>query len=170
VLHGAGTVRADPLSARVPPDLVAWRRAHGLPEQPLGAIITHSGRLPAEHPYYRSATRIYITSDQPVPVAAPTVEVRRVASVEAAVRDLAATGARRVVCEGGPLLNAALFEAQLVDEVFFTLAARIVGGKDPLTIVQGGQFPAVALELRSLHELAGELFLKYRVQRRGNCL
>ncbi|HET6318247.1 MAG TPA: dihydrofolate reductase family protein, partial [Chloroflexota bacterium] len=38
VLHGAGTVRADPLSARVPADLVPGRLARGMSEQPLGAI------------------------------------------------------------------------------------------------------------------------------------
>src|ERR1700682_5409933 len=43
VLHGAGTVRADPLSARVTPDLVEQRVAHGLSPQPLGALITRSG-------------------------------------------------------------------------------------------------------------------------------
>jgi riboflavin biosynthesis pyrimidine reductase len=58
VLHGAGTVRADPLSARVPADLVAQRVAHGLSEQPLGAIVTRSGNLPSRHPYYDSATVI----------------------------------------------------------------------------------------------------------------
>src|SRR5215471_13368501 len=68
VLHGAGTVRADPLSARVPPDLVQQRMAQGLTPQPLGAIVTRSGDLPSHHPYYDSATVIYVTSGRPVPV------------------------------------------------------------------------------------------------------
>src|SRR6476646_10729250 len=55
VLHGAGTVRADPLSARVPADLVQQRLARGLSAQPLGAIVTRSGNLPASHQYYDSA-------------------------------------------------------------------------------------------------------------------
>src|SRR5437764_6964013 len=59
VLHGAGTVRADPLSARVPHELVRQRQARGLSDQPLGAIVTRSGNLPSEHPYYESATLIY---------------------------------------------------------------------------------------------------------------
>src|SRR5438132_2411204 len=88
VLHGAGTVRADPLSARVPPDLVEQRLAHGLSPQPLGAIVTRSGNLPRQHPYYESATVIYITSAQPVAVAGATIELCHVESVEEAVRDL----------------------------------------------------------------------------------
>src|ERR1700738_325452 len=47
VLHGAGTVRADPLSARVPQHMLEQRVARGLSPQPLGAIITRSGNLPA---------------------------------------------------------------------------------------------------------------------------
>jgi riboflavin-specific deaminase-like protein len=163
VLHGAGTVRADPLSARVPADFVPERLARGLSAQPLGAIVTRSGNLPARHPYYDSATVIYVTSDRPVQVTAPTVEVCHVASVDAVVRDLARRGARRILCEGGPTLNAALFEAGLVDEVFFTIAPKLIGGDDPLTIVKGGRFPMIVLELRSCVELNGELFLKYGV-------
>src|SRR5713226_1652736 len=74
VLHGAGTVRADPLSARVPADMVPQRVAQGLSPQPLGAIVTRSGNLPTQHPYYESPTVIYVTSLNVVPVDAPTVE------------------------------------------------------------------------------------------------
>src|SRR6266550_159018 len=51
VLHGAGTVRADPLSARVPAEMVPSRTSRGLSAQPVGAIITRSGNLPRHHPY-----------------------------------------------------------------------------------------------------------------------
>jgi len=165
VLHGAGTVRADPLSARVPHDLVEERVARGLPAQPIGAIITGSGNLPSEHPYYESATIVYITSDRSFAVSKPLVEVCRVSSVAAVIDDLANRGVRRIVCEGGPTLNAALFEAQLVDEMFLTVSPKLVGGDDPLTIVKGGKFGIIGLELRSFVELDGEVFLKYGVRR-----
>ena len=95
-----------------------------------------------------------------MPVDAPLVEVCRVGSVEEAIRDLGRRGVRRVLCEGGPTLNAALFEAGLVDEVFLTIAPKLVGGQDPLTIVKGGNFGTLHLELRSLVEIEGELFLR----------
>lgn len=166
VLHGAGTVRADPLSARVPDDLVSARLQAGLPAQPLGAILTASGELPAEHPYYRSATRVYVTSASPVGVEGrPNVQVCRVPDVTAALRDLHARGARKVLCEGGPTLNAALFEADLVDEVFLTIAPKIVGGDAPLTLVHGAALPRqVLLELRNVAEHDGELYLRYAVR------
>jgi len=164
VLHGAGTVRADPLSARVPPDLVPRRIASGLSPQPLGAIVTRSGNLPPQHPYYESATVVYVLSRNEVRIAAATVDVCHVGSVREVVRDLARRGAKRILCEGGPTLNSALFEAQLIDEVFLTVAPKLVGGEDPLTIIKGPRFPAtLLLDLKSLVELGGELFLHYRV-------
>jgi riboflavin biosynthesis pyrimidine reductase len=164
VLHGAGTVRADPLSARVPHDLSAARVSRGLSPQPIGAIATRTGNLPSRHPYYDSATLVYVTSDRQVPVELPTVEVCRVQGVTGIVEDLASRGVRRVLCEGGPTLNSALFQAHLIDEIFLTLAPKLLGGESPLTIVKGPNFdPMLRLELRSLVELEGELFLKYGV-------
>ncbi len=167
VLHGAGTVRADPLSARVPPDLVEQRLAAGLTPQPLGAIVTRRGDLPARHSYYKSPTVIYVTTHHTFPegFGGPLVQVCHVQSVEEVLRDLGRRGARRVVCEGGPGLNASLLEGGLVDEVFLTIAPKLVGGREPLTIVTGGNFGTLALELRSLVEVEGELYLRYAVSR-----
>jgi riboflavin biosynthesis pyrimidine reductase len=164
VMHGAGTVRADPLSARVPRDLVQQRIARGLSPQPLGAIVTRSGNLPLPHPYYESATIIYVTSDNPVAVDLPTVEICRVHTVEDAVTDLGRRGVERILCEGGPTLNAALFQARLIDEIYLTLAPKLAAGPDPLTLIKGPQFePMLRLELRSLVEREGELFLRYGI-------
>ena len=164
VLHGAGTVRADPLSARVPPDLVEQRIARGLTPQPLGAIVTRSGNLPVHHPHYASATVIYMTSDRPVAVHEPSVEISRVRTVAEVVSDLARRGVQRILCEGGPTLNAALFKARLVDEVFLTVAAKLVGGDEPLTIIKGARFSqTLHLDLRSVVERDSQLFLQYRV-------
>lgn len=164
VLHGAATVRADPLSARVPRDLVEQRVARGLRPQPLGAIVTRSGNLPAEHPYYDSATVIYVLSDNQVEISRTSVEICHLPSLDAVLKDLAQRGVGRVICEGGPTLNAALLESRLIDEIYLTIAPKLIGGQDPLTIVKGGAIePPLRLELRSLVELDGELFLKYAV-------
>jgi 2,5-diamino-6-(ribosylamino)-4(3H)-pyrimidinone 5'-phosphate reductase len=163
VLHGAGTVRADPLSARVPADLVAQRLARGMTAQPLGAIVTASGMLPRTHPYYQSTTVIYVLSDAEVSV--PDVETCRVADIRAVIDDLARRGVRRILCEGGPRLNAALFEAGLVDELYFTLAPKLAGGAEPLTIIHGGPVRIIELELRSVERRGDELYLRYAVKR-----
>ncbi len=148
VLHGAGTVRADPLSARVPAEMVQIRLSQGLSAQPLG---------------YESPTVIYVTSDHRVEVDSKVVEVCHIASIEEAIADLQRRGARRILCEGGPTLNTALLQAEKVDEIFLTIAPKILGGEDPLTIVKGSSLGTIHLELRSLVELDGELFLKYGV-------
>jgi 2,5-diamino-6-(ribosylamino)-4(3H)-pyrimidinone 5'-phosphate reductase len=164
VLHGAGTVRADPLSARVPRDLSDERIARGVSEQPLGAIITRSGNLPAQHPYYESPTVIYVTSAAAVAVDLPTVQVCHVSNVQEVVRDLASRGVRRILCEGGPTLNSALLEAHLIDEIYLTLAPKLAAGDHPLTIIKGPRIePMRRLQLRSLVEREGELFLRYGV-------
>jgi riboflavin biosynthesis pyrimidine reductase len=163
VLHGAGTVRADPLSARVPSDLVAQRVARGMSPQPLGAIVTASGNLPVQHPYYESATVIYVLSSASVPV--PNVEVVHVPDLHAVMADLAGRGASRILCEGGPRLNAALLEAGLIDEIYFTLAPKLAGGDDPLTLVHGGSFSIVDLELLGVDRRDDELYLHYAVKR-----
>jgi 2,5-diamino-6-(ribosylamino)-4(3H)-pyrimidinone 5'-phosphate reductase len=163
VLHGAGTVRADPLSARVPPEMVQKRISQGLSAQPLGAIITRSGNLPRQHPYYESHTVIYVTSDHAIEVDSQEVEICRVESVKGAIDDLSRRGMTRILCEGGPTLNTALLQAEKVDEIFLTIAPKLLGGEDPLTIVKGSSLGTIQLELRSLVELDGELFLKYGV-------
>lgn len=166
VLHGASTVRADALSARVPDDLVAYRRQAGLSEQPIGAIVTRSAALPAEHPYYASPTIVYVvgTAELSFPRPLPLVDVVHVASVPEAIADLHRRGARRVLSEGGPTLLAALLECGLLDELFLTIAPKLLGGDSPLSLVHGGQFGVLPLELRHVDNHDGELFLKYAVK------
>lgn len=163
VMHGAATVRADPLSARVPHDMSATRLARGLTAQPLGVIITRTGNLPAQHPYYESATLIYVTTSRSVPVEGPNVEICHVDSLVRAIRDLGQRGVRRVLCEGGPTLNAGLFAAGLVDDIFLTIAPKLIGGDDPLTLIKGPGLGIIRLKLRSLVEREGEVFVHYGV-------
>ncbi|MCC7519237.1 MAG: RibD family protein [Verrucomicrobiae bacterium] len=73
---------------------------------------------------------------------------------------------RTVLCEGGPTLNDAFFRAGRVDELFVTLAPRVVGGRTAPTLVEGRGFPrlaeAPAGELVSCHRGKIEWFLHYR--------
>lgn len=69
---------------------------------------------------------------------------------------------RSIVCEGGPTLNGELLAAGLVDELFLSLSPLLLGGRDPLTIVEGTG-ALTKLELRWLVEHESFLHARYRV-------
>ncbi len=76
---------------------------------------------------------------------------------------------RRLLCEGGGELNAALFQAGLVDELHLTICPRIFGGDRAPTVAdaEGGRrlSDAAHLDLRSLRRVGDELFLVYRARK-----
>jgi riboflavin-specific deaminase-like protein len=69
-----------------------------------------------------------------------------------------------VLCEGGGVLNAGLFAARAVDELYMTLVPRILGGSGAPTIVGGNGFEPGAIpdaRLLSCDRVGDELFLVY---------
>jgi 2,5-diamino-6-(ribosylamino)-4(3H)-pyrimidinone 5'-phosphate reductase len=76
-------------------------------------------------------------------------------------------GVRLLLSEGGPGLNQRLLDAGLLDELFWTIAPKLAGGRGR-TLMDGDE-PAAAiragLELVSLYEHAGELYSRYRLAR-----
>ena len=76
----------------------------------------------------------------PPAVAAPVELVRLPDPNPGAVfADLRARGIAALLCEGGPRLNRALLEAEVVDELFLTLAPLLTGDEDEPGIVAGGR-------------------------------
>jgi riboflavin biosynthesis pyrimidine reductase len=149
IIVGAGTVRIErygPITKT--PELQAKRERAGVRADALAVIVSASGNLPA---------------DLPLTVHAPE-SVRVVADPLPALEELRREGIRSLLCEGGPHLNSTLFAAGLVDELFLTVAPIVAGPGESLTIVEGLALPdAVDLELLTLHEAEGHLFLRYRV-------
>ena len=74
---------------------------------------------------------------------------------------------KSLLCEGGGEVNAALFQAGLVDEVYLTLAPVIFGGRNAPTMADGEGAKklsdAVPLKLKSMERIGDELYLVYRV-------
>ena len=177
VLNGAGTLRVERLDPRVGAAWAARRAARGERPEPLAVLLTRRGDLPLDRRYFRypEVDRVILASaDLPVERRAALAGVARLLLAPApdpdpvwALRTLReACGVRRLLVEGGPALNGALFAAGLVDELCWTLAPTIVGGGEGLTLVAGPALPAtvrLALVSAFLHE--DELFLRYRVRR-----
>lgn len=73
---------------------------------------------------------------------------------------------KRLLCEGGGELNAALFRASLVDELHLTIAPVIFGGRTSPTIADGPGIQhladAASLKLVSMKRIKSDLFLVYR--------
>jgi riboflavin biosynthesis pyrimidine reductase len=147
VMVGAGTVRSarghDWSFGRIAPaqaePMAEWRASLGLAPEPTTLIVTAHGDVDPNHSALRRA-------DLPVIIAAPTaaaehltglsfaehVRIERMGTGPAvqprALADLVRRlGARIVVCEGGPHLFGHLLGADLVDELFLSLAPQLAG-------------------------------------------
>jgi riboflavin-specific deaminase-like protein len=193
VLVGAGTVRAERYHALVREESHRrLRRARGLAEEPLACIVSASLALPADLPLLADpAARVAIltSSTADLPPSAANVEyvrtpaphddkvqtaVRRPLDLPAALAELRERlGVRTILCEGGPHLNAQLFAAGLVDELFLSFAPKLAGGDGGGPSRSGGEFlrivsgpeldPPVELELVTALESESQLLLRYRV-------
>lgn len=76
---------------------------------------------------------------------------------------------KRLLCEGGGEVNAALIEAGLVNELNLTLCPLIIGGRGAPTMSDGHGFDKLAdaaqLRLKSQKRVGDEMFLVYEVNR-----
>ncbi len=180
VLVGAGTVRAEGYGAmRLDGAAVRWRRANGLSDQPVFAIV--SGRLdlePGSAVFTEAPVRAMVVtvgaSAQPKKEAFSRVADILVCGEEkldpkAMLIELARRGLRQVLCEGGPTLFGALLEADCVDELCLTVSPVLEAGKAPR--IAAGALPD-ARRMRLHHALvSGSIlllrYLRMREEERG---
>lgn len=176
VLVAAGTVRAEGYRPpRLPDPLVNRRLERGQSRLPRIAVVTRSLALDWTSSLFADADPdarpIVVTCSGADPAA-----VRRAGAVAqvivagddavdlpGALTALGRAGARAVLAEGGPRLNAALATAGVLDEVCLTVAPRLVGGAarrilDGPEPQRGGR----PMRLWSVCEDDGFLFLRYR--------
>jgi riboflavin-specific deaminase-like protein len=177
VMVGAGTARAERYGRLArDPEHRERRRAEGLAPEPLGCVVSRRLAIPPDLPLLEEpeARVVVITaSDAELAPAAARVEYLRADPGEEAMalapllaRLRSEHGVRSVLCEGGPTLNRSLLAEGLVDELFLTLAAKLVAGVPERTIVAGQPTAEpVELELRACLEADGSLYLRYGVRR-----
>ena len=74
---------------------------------------------------------------------------------------------KRLLCEGGGGINAALFRENLVDEIYMTLCPTVFGGRDAPTMADGTGVKslkaATPLKLKFSTRIGDELYLVYSV-------
>jgi len=145
VMVGAGTVRAE---------------SYGVPSTPglrIG-VVTSTGAVDATRPLFTSGAGFLITTEDAPDHGIPAVRSGR-GRVDLAGA-LARLDAEFVHAEGGPTLNAALLDADLVDEVNLTISPAMVGGSGP-RFAKGAAERMRRLHLAHVCEHDGFVFLRY---------
>ena len=171
VVVGAGTVRIERYGpVRLSDELQAWRREQGRPAVPPLAVVSASLDLdPASALFTDAAVRPLVLTGADAPAdrrgeLSDVADILTASSTGQWLRQLAARGLTRVLCEGGPRLFGSLLRDGHVDELCLTVSP-LMAGQVALRIAE----PAVAAAPRRfdlLHVLEddGFLFLRYTVR------
>jgi 2,5-diamino-6-(ribosylamino)-4(3H)-pyrimidinone 5'-phosphate reductase len=175
VMIGANTLRAEKVS-------LGLDESEPESPQPLAVILTETGEVPLESNLVgygrqevlvvapqRAAERLRGRAGV---LAAPTTPSGAVDLGEVLRRLAADYGVSTLLVEGGPVLNHALISRGLADELFLTLAPRLLGGhpEQVPTILSGHPFAeevCSSLRLLSVYLAGSELFLRYSLSPSG---
>jgi riboflavin-specific deaminase-like protein len=188
VLIGASTFRRDPFVPDVKPEFAA-ERANFFPQQPhpLAMVLSSDGNLPLESKFFQAERNRRVIFLGPQASTATVYHLNTYAQVfqlEAMPFTESGTdrqadlgqllriafdelGIRKLLVEGGPTLNYAFISQHWADELFWTLAPKIVGGNANLSLVEGpgkgfGLAQLPLLQLLSIYEQSNELFMRYK--------
>ncbi|MCW5941355.1 MAG: RibD family protein [Fimbriimonadaceae bacterium] len=153
VMIGAGTLRATP-GLWYPTDL--WR-----------IVVSGSGRVDGGSRFFGDAPdrAILLTGSKNLPALPPGVRVWSADLADALARLRVDLGIERLLVEGGSELNAQLLAADLVDELFLTLAPKVKLGSLVPTYAGGDPLPRHRVQRYRLLEatvVEDEVFLRYR--------
>jgi riboflavin biosynthesis pyrimidine reductase len=170
---GAGTLRAAGLWLRVGDDLAARRAAEGRAPNPVGVAIAGAEPVPLDARWFTGDERriLIVGRENSIEQAPPGTELIRAPDARPAPRwilaTLAATGIGTFLLEGGPHLNAAFLAAGLIDELYWTVGAHLLG-TDALPLIApipgGSPYATEPFRGRLVSVLRhdDELFLRYQ--------
>ena len=156
ILIGAQTLRASPKT---------W-----LPAPRFRLVASRSGTLPYDARFFET-DQAYVVSSESADLKPPE-GIHSLAAGETDIdwrqlflklrKDL---DIRRLLVSGGSELNAQLLKADLVDELFITIAPKVKLGRDVPTYADGEPLGRDALQQYQLiehHALGDEIFIRYR--------
>jgi riboflavin biosynthesis pyrimidine reductase len=174
VASGAGTLRQAGAWLRVGGELAARRAAEGRPPQPTGVMIAGERPVATDARWFSTdEPRVLIVgADNPLTDAPSGTDLLRAPTARPdpawVLARLAERGIGSVLLEGGPHLNAAFLAAGLIDELYWTIGANVLG-TDALPMIasvadgsphEDSPLPA---RLTSVLRHGEELFLRYRL-------
>lgn len=166
VMIGAGTLRAERLKL-------------GLEDpgarQPLAIVLCGSGDVPLDEHLIQGEQDVLLATpdDRPlmseetpsptsilrVPISSPgRVDLQYLLKLLRSER-----GVRRLLVEGGPGLNRALVDQSLANELFLTVAPRLLLGSGPAIIQGHVPHEPQELTLISAYPVGDEVFLRYAI-------
>ena len=171
---GVGTLRADDFHSHMPADLAARRAAAGRQPQPTSVVIAGAGPVPTDRRWFAHADQpriLVVGAGAPHPDLPPGTEVLAAPTAPAepawVLARLAERGIGSLLLEGGPTTTATFLAADAIDELYWTIGARLLGS-DALPMIApipGGSLWAESPregQLVSVHRSGEELFLRYR--------
>jgi 5-amino-6-(5-phosphoribosylamino)uracil reductase len=169
VVVGASTVRAEGYSRLLPDEHRERRAGSGRHPEPILCVLSRERGLPVESPGIGGEHRVIVATGATLArlTELPGVDYLRYSSPDGSVplgelmTDLRERfGVRACVCEGGPEVARELIDRRLCDELFVSVSPKLVGAAGRV-----GVFAPVVhqreLELRSLLEARGHVFLRY---------
>lgn len=171
ILVGAGTVLAE--NYRRPQthdDLQKQRVTRGQTRLPRIAIVSGSLTIPEDHRVFdEQAPPIVITHERSdagrrsalQSVADVIIAGTDTVDLVAALETLGRNGAKNVLLEGGPTLNGAMFEADLIDEVCLSVAPCVVGGTGARMLAGSHSAALQKMQLARVLHQDGYLFVRY---------
>jgi riboflavin biosynthesis pyrimidine reductase len=131
-------------------------------------VITNSGDLPFDSAFLQHGEPIIATSGSSG-LNAHGIRLLRAGGqtvdLGLLLERLRGLGIERLLVLGGSELNAALIHAELVDELFLTVAPKVRLGRDIPTYADGHALPRPCIQQFSLvehHAINDEIFLRYR--------
>ena len=166
---GVGTLRADDFHSHLPADLAERRVAGGRLPQPTAVLLAGRRTVPTDRRWFghRDQLRLMVVGAESESGDLPAGTERLVAPTPTPepgwiLEELATRGIGSFLLEGGPTVNAAFEADGLIDELYWTIGARMVGGAG-LPMLAGGPPGVRGASLVSIHRSGDDLFLRYRL-------
>ena len=176
VAVGAGTLRRVDFYSRLPDDLAARRVARGRSPQPIAIVIGGGGEIPRDRRFFAGdQPRMVVLGSDHAANAAGLVRGAAEVVVAPTPRPqpewllalLHGRGVTSLLVEGGPTTNASFLAADAIDELYWTVGARLLAndGLPMIAAIPGGspweESPRRG-RLVSVHRCGDDLFLRYR--------